>query len=281
MSYGSQRLGFAYSLTPWVKRLLVANTAIFLLSVLVGQGFFFEWFGFSPRNAFTRPWGAVTYMFLHADGWHLLMNMLVLFFFGPPLESRWGSNEFIKYFVICGLGGVALSFVFASGSSIIGASAATYGLMLAFALYWPDTPIYVWGIFPVKAILLVMIFFALSFISGFGGEGGGVAHFAHMGGVLAGLAYIKLGDRLTARFGEARGSRPSERFAIVPREPSRAAADSRASTGRNLLRSRKREEELLDEVDRILDKISARGIGALTDEERKVLDEVSKKRRSN
>jgi hypothetical protein len=102
-----------------------------------------------------------------------------------------------------------------------------------------------------------------------------------MGGVLAGLAYIKLGDRLTARFGEARGSRPSERFAIVPREPSRAAADSRASTGRDLLRSRKREEELLDEVDRILDKISARGIGALTDEERKVLDEVSKKRRSN
>jgi membrane associated rhomboid family serine protease len=281
MPYGSQRLAFAYPLTPWVKRLLIANTAIFLLSVLVGQGFFFEWFGFSPRNAFTRPWGAITYMFLHADGWHLLMNMLVLFFFGPPLESRWGSNEFIKYFLICGLGGVALSFVFASDASIIGASAGTYGLMLAFALYWPDTPIYVWGIFPVKAILLVLIFFALAFISAFGGEGGGIAHFAHMGGILAGLAYLKLGDRVAARFGEMRKSPPSERFAIVPREQSREEADARVTSGRARARARKREENLLDQVDKILDKISARGIGALTDEERKVLDEVSKKRRSN
>jgi membrane associated rhomboid family serine protease len=281
MPYGSQRLAFAYPQTPWVKRLLIANTAVFLLSVLVGQGFFFEWFGFSPQNAFTRPWGAVTYMFLHADGWHLLMNMLVLFFFGPPLESRWGSSEFLKYFNICGLGGVALSFVFASGSTIIGASAATYGLMLAFALYWPDTPIYVWGIFPVKAILLVMIFFALSFISAFGGAGGGIAHFAHIGGVLAGLAYIKLGDRFAGRFGEVRKSRPSERFAIVPREESRAEADSGVASGGTRGRSRKREEELLDEVDRILDKISARGMAALTDAEKKVLDEVSRKRRSN
>ena len=73
---------------------------------------------------------------LHGDFWHLLVNMVVLFFFGPPLESRWGSREFVKYYFICGLGGVALSFLFAS-YWIVGASAAMYGLMLAFAMNWP------------------------------------------------------------------------------------------------------------------------------------------------
>jgi len=281
MAHATQRFAFAHPLTPWVRRLLVANVAIFLLTVLIGPGFFYERFGFSPRYAFTRPWGAVTYMFLHADGWHLLMNMLVLFFFGPALEDRWGSSEFLRYYFLCGLGGVALSFLFASGSTIIGASAATYGLMLAFAMHWPDAPIHIWGIFPVRAIWLVMILFALAFVSAFGGAGGGIAHFAHLGGFLTGLAYIKLGGRWASPFGDgARASGPG-RFAIVPREPGRAEARERAPAPRRAPRARKQEAELLDEVDRILDKISERGMAALTDEERRVLDEVSRKHRSN
>jgi membrane associated rhomboid family serine protease len=281
MSYATQRFSFGYPLTPWVKRLLIANTAIFLLTVIIGQGVFVEWFGFSPRHAFTRPWGAVTYMFLHGDGWHLLMNMLVLFFFGPPLESRWGSGEFLKFFLLCGLGGVALSFVFAPSSTIIGASAGIYGIMLAFALYWPDTPIYFWGIFPIKALWLVMIFFALSFISAFGGAGGGVAHFAHLGGLLTGLAYVKLGNRFTGGFGSSGPGGASDRFAIVPRREVREERERRSARPTVIRRSRRQEEELLDEVDRILDKISERGMGALSDEERRVLDEVSRKRRTN
>ena len=281
MAYATQRFAFGFQLTPWVKRLLIANTVVFLLTAIVDGSFFYSWFGFTPANALTRPWGAVTYMFLHGDLWHLLLNMLVLFFFGPPLERRWGSSEFFKYYLLCGLGGVALSFVFAPQAAIIGASAAIYGLMLAFAWYWPETPIYVWGIFPVKAKWLVGFFFVLAFISAFGRAGGGIAHFAHLGGLLTGVGYLRFGDRLVARLGEIRSSRMSERFAIVPRRVSSEEEGEKASRGKKRARGGRREEELLDEVDRILDKISARGMGALTDDERRVLDEVSRKRRSN
>lgn len=280
MAYAAQRFAFGYQLTPWVKRFLIANTAIFLVTSILGRSLFFEWFGFAPAAALTRPWGALTYMFLHGDIWHLLLNMLVLFFFGPPLESRWGSSEFLKYYLLCGLGGVLLSFVFAPGTAIIGASAAIYGLMLAFAWHWPEAPIYIWGIFPVPAKWLVGFFFVLTFISAFGGTGGRVAHFAHLGGLLAGLLYLKFGDRLGARFADMRSSRVAERLAIVPRGvPGAEASDGAASRGK--AGEAGREEDLLDEVDRILDKISARGLAALTDEERRVLDEVSRRRASN
>lgn len=281
MAYATQRFAFGYQLTPWVKRLLIANTVVFLITRIVGD-VVITWFAFWPTHVLTRPWGALTYMFLHGNVWHLLLNMLVLFFFGPPLESRWGSSEFLKYYLLCGLGGVALSFVFLSqGVPIIGASAAIFGLMLAFAWYWPEAPIYVWGIFPVKAKWLVGFFFVLTFISAFEGGGGNIAHFAHLGGLLTGLAYLKFGDRLSARLGEIRSSRATELFAIVPRKEATAEEGHGSSRSKRRTRSSRGEEELLDEVDRILDKISARGMGALTEDERKVLDEVSKKRRSN
>ncbi len=282
MSYGTPRFGFGIQLTPWVKRLLIANAAVFFLAI-VGLGpFLREWFAFHPTQVFFRPWGVVTYMFVHGDFWHLFVNMLVLFFFGPPLEGKWGSREFVKYFAVCGMGGVALSFIFAPGSSIIGASAATYGLMLAFAMNWPNSPIYVWGIFPVKAKWLVGFFFVMAFLSAVGGAGGGIAHFAHLGGLLAGLVYLKSDWRIGKRLDQLREAARVRRFAIVSRESQgeedEDTPDERRGRPR---RSRRKEEALLDEVDRILDKISERGMSSLSDEERRVLDEVSRKRRSN
>lgn len=283
-SYGSPQFAFGYHLTPWVKRLLIANSVVFLVMWILGarSAFVVEWFAFFPSSEFlTRPWGALTYMFLHGDVWHVLINMLILFFFGPPLESRWGSGEFLKYYILCGLGGVALSFVFAPGTPIIGASAAIYGLMLAFAWYWPDSPIYFWGIFPIKAKYLVGFFFLLAFVSAFGGAGGGVAHFAHLGGLVAGLVYLKWGTDLGARLDRIREAARVERFAVVPGDDSEEEGEERSKSRKPRRRSSKDEEELLDEVDRILDKISAAGIGSLTAEERRILDEVSRKRRSN
>jgi membrane associated rhomboid family serine protease len=279
-SYGSPRFAFGYRLTPWVKRLLIANTVVHLVAVIVGRGFFWHWFGFTPADVFTRPWGAVTYMFVHGDLWHLLLNMLILFFFGPPLEDRWGAKGFLRYYLLCGLGGAALSFVFAFGTSVVGASAAIYGLMLAFAWYWPDSPIYVWGIFPVKAKYLVGFFFVLTFFSAFFGAGGGVAHFAHLGGLLAGLVYLKSGGEIGSKLGSLKKAARVERLAIVPRDDS----EEEERSGRRPRRGRKAgmaEKELLDEVDRILDKISDSGMASLTDEERRLLDEVSKRRRTN
>jgi membrane associated rhomboid family serine protease len=273
--------GFGASITPWVGRLLLANGVVYLLMLIVGRGWFWDWFGFTPAEVLTRPWGLVTYMFVHGDFWHVLLNLLVLFFFGPPLESRWGSTDFLKYYLLCGLGGAALSFVFAPSVGVIGASAAVYGVMLAFAWYWPDAPIYVWGIFPVKAKWMVAFLFIITFISAFGGAGGGVAHFAHLGGLVAGAAYLRFADPSAATGPRLfQGLRSGRTLAIVRGSPDRAE-EGRRREARGGKKEAIPEEKLLDEVDRILDKISASGMASLTSAERQVLDEVSRRRRSN
>ncbi len=275
--YRSGGMNLSYQLTPWVKRLLIANTAAFLLTWVLGAGFVLEWFSFQPTKVLFRPWTPFTYMFLHGDFWHLFMNMLMLFFFGPPLESKWGSKEFIRYYLVCGFGGVALSLLFVS-YSIIGASAAIYGIMLAFAMVWPNAPIYVWGIFPVKAKWLVAFLFLITFMNAFGGAGGGVAHFAHLGGFLAGLIYLKTDWRAAQAIQNMGKAARARRFAIVPREE-REAATSNINIRRQSEESG--EKRALDAVDRVLDKISAEGMASLTEQEKGLLDEVSKKHRTN
>ena len=148
--YRDRRFGFELHITPMVKRLLIANGVAFVITMLIGETLVFDLFGLQPRRILVRPWGLFTYMFLHAGFWHLFMNMLVLFFFGPPLESRWGERQFLRFYVISGLGGAALSLLFMPGM-VVGASAAIYGLMLAFALNWPNAPIYIYGVLPEVA----------------------------------------------------------------------------------------------------------------------------------
>ena len=276
MAYRTGGYNFGgFMMTPMVKRLLVANVATFVVLLMLPERMWvLEWLAFRPDRVLTRPWGAITYMFVHADLMHLLVNMLVLFFFGPPLEDRWGSREFVRYYLICGMGGVLLSFLLAPGAPIVGASAACYGLMLAFAISWPDAPIYVWGIFPIKAKYLVGFFFLLTFVQAFGAPGGPVAHMAHLGGLLTGLVYIRADWRPGARLESIkRRVNRVRRLAIVPRdeEPQPRSGPWHAGD----------EGELLDAVDRVLDKISAHGMSALTPEERRLLDEVSRRHRTH
>lgn len=271
---------FRFQLTPVVKKLIIANVVIFVVSRVIGGGLVENLFAFQPRQVLLQPWGAVTYMFLHGDLMHLAGNMIVLFFFGPPLEGRWGSREFTKYFLICGMGGVGLSFIFASSAAIIGASAAVYGLMLAFAMTWPRAPIYVWGIYPVQARWLVAFFFLLAFTSAFGGAGGGIAHFAHLGGLVTGFIYLKSDWKTSEKikgFAQAAGVK-ARRLAIVPSEDMlRSSAGKARSTDAEGVK----EKATLDAVDQVLDKISAKGMSSLTDEERALLDEVSRRQRTN
>lgn len=271
-------LPFGYTLTPWVKRLLIANAAVFFALLILGSlvPALGHYLAFAPAKVLYRPWTVVTYMFVHAGFWHLFFNLLALFFFGPPLEQRWGSDEFVKFYLICGLGGAALSFAFAWNHSVVGASAAVYGVMLAFAMTWPDSPIYIWGIFPVKAKWLVAIFVGLSLLSAVSGSNDGVAHFAHLGGFAAAFLYLKT-DR---PFGGQRMARlkrlfPRHRLTVVKGDKP-ATAFERPAVGR-----RREEERLLDEVDRVLDKISTSGLASLTPDERQLLDEVSRRYRQN
>lgn len=260
-----------YRPTLWVKRLLIANGAVFLATW--AMPWLIRYLAFQPSAVFLRPWSVLTYMFVHGGFWHIFFNLLVLFFFGPPLEGRWGSREFIKYYLICGLGGAALSFVFAFNSPIVGASAAVYGVMLAFAMNWPDMPIYIWGIFPVKAKWLVMALAALSLVSAFGGSADGVAHFAHLGGFAAGFLYIKFDKANGNPLHKMRKLVSRRRFKVVPGE---SAAKVEAPKAR-----RRNENRELDEVDKVLDKISTQGMASLTPEELRLLDEVSKRYRQN
>lgn len=273
MAYRSG-LSFGYGLTPWVQRLLVINTVIFLVTYM--EPGLRNAMAFVPQLVLVRPWTLVTYMFAHGNFMHLLFNMLGLFFFGPPLEARWGSRQFLKYYFICGFGGALVSFLFAS-SAIIGASAAVYGVMLAFAMNWPDTPIYIWAIFPIPAKILVGLLVAFSLFSAFGGSMDGVAHFAHLGGFVTGFIFLKWeayrGPKGMRKFKKMMNKR---KLTVVPggeEPPARAAATSR-KPDRN-------EAQLLGELDRVLDKISSEGMSSLTPAERRLLDEASKKYRQN
>lgn len=271
MAYGNS-FSFGSSLTPWVKRLLIANAAIFLLTLalpVVGA-----YMAFMPAQVLSRPWTLLTYMFVHSGVWHILFNMLALFFFGSPIEERWGSSEFIKYYIICGLGGAAASFVFAFHTPVVGASAAIYGVMLAFAMNWPDSPIYIYGILPIKAKWLVVIYVAIDLIGAFQSRGG-IAHFAHLGGFAAGFLYMKLDDPMSVRLHRLRKLMTGPKLTVIAGDkPAGAKPEPRPAR-------RHKEDQLLDSVDRVLDKISASGMSSLTPEERKLLDEVSKRFRQN
>jgi membrane associated rhomboid family serine protease len=269
---------FGFGLTPWVKNLIIANAAIFLIDYMM-QGVAGFYMAFVPGRVLVAPWTLITYMFAHGNFWHLFWNMLGLFFFGPPLEQRWGSSEFLKYYFICGLGGAALSFLFAFNSPIIGASAAVYGVMLAFALNWPDAPIYIWGILPVKAKYLVMVLAVFSIMSMVNPSGGNIAHAAHLGGFAAGFVYMRLGSP-GGGIGGLRRMMNKRKLKVVSRDDAPRASARAAPTARRRGGSGE-EEKLLDELDRVLEKISTQGMSSLTPQERKLLDEVSRRYRTD
>jgi membrane associated rhomboid family serine protease len=300
MAYRDTYGGFGgFSMTPWVKRLLIANTAIYVAVLLLGfnsgiRALVANYLAFQPAEFLTRPWTVVTYAFVHAGVMHLLGNMLMLFFFGPPLEERWGSRAFLRVYLIAAAGGALFSVLFAfldPASYIVGASGATLGLMLAFAMIWPDMEIHIWGIFPVKAKWLVGVLIFINLAMALEGSGGQVAVLAHLGGMAATFLYLK-SPWAPHAWGELprTSRRPQQKrggVALVPwggKKQAAAASQTATVTQARPAAARKgksSERELLDDVDRILDKISAQGLSSLTEEERKRLDEVSRRYRTN
>jgi membrane associated rhomboid family serine protease len=279
MVYSGLSLGGG--LTPWVKRLMVLNAVVYMAQ-LGTQDQLTLYLAFVPSAVLVQPWTLLTYMFAHGGIMHLFFNMLALFFFGPPLEARWGSAEFIKYYVICGLGGAALSYAFAFNAPIIGASAAVYGVMLAFAMNWPDVPIYIWAIFPVPAKYLVAIFAVMSFLSMVNGGGGNIAHAAHLGGFAAGWLYLRMNRPGGLLNGVRKPDVRRRGLRVVPGEAEKSRpAPAPPPTAAQRRSTAAREEGLLDELDRVLDKISTEGIASLSPDERRMLDEVSRRYRQN
>ncbi len=189
-------------MTPVVKTLIWTNVAVFLVS-WVAPSLVFD-FGLQPDAVFRRLflWQPVTYMFLHAGMLHILFNMLALWMFGVELERLWGRTFFLKYYFVTGIGAAVTTLLLAWlpgevgaamwASVTVGASGAIYGLLLAYALYFPDRPIYMWMLFPIPAKYFVMIMGAIAFLSSVGGNQGGVANSAHLGGLAFGYLYLRV-----------------------------------------------------------------------------------------
>lgn len=238
-------------MTPWVRRLLVANVlAYFVQQTVVGVT---QTFWFVPSLILVRPWTVVTYMFLHGDFMHILFNMIGLYFFGPQVEERLGSSQFVRLYFASGIAGALLSTLLAPNAPIIGASAGVFGIMLAFAFFWPHAPIYIWGVLPVPARVLVIITTALSLYSGFSGSAGGVADFAHLGGYVGAYLYLKWIERSQ-----------KVRKAAIRRHLTGPAVPVRNWRAIDLGRVH---EVNRDEVNRLLDKINSSGLESLTPQE--------------
>ncbi len=272
---GPQRM---FGMTPWVRRLIVANLIVFLLQMTIFVNpWFVTTFGFTPLDAWARPWTFGTYMFLHANVLHLAVNMLGLFVFGTPVEERMGGAPFLAYYVLCGLGGACASLLLTQLTVVpvvVGASAGVYGVLLAFAWAWPDQPISVFPLpEPIAAKWLVTFYVAISLLPALLRGSDGVAHLAHLGGFATGFLYLKGADWRLAR-AEREVRRAAEPSVLV--HPGRTARASAAPKPR-----RPERQPAQAEIDRVLDKISARGIESLTPAERKFLAEMSRKMRDH
>ena len=242
-------------LTPWVLRLLIANIAVYLLTMLSPA--LLDQLMFVPAWILIRPWTVITYQFVHGGTFHLLFNMLALVFFGPRLELELGSRDFLLLYFISGIAGGLLSLL-TPFTAIVGASGSLFGVMMAYALIWPRAQILVWGIIPVEARWLVIFMTGMSLFGGFSG-GGDVAHFAHLGGFLGGFLFIRWRNRAFAR------KRTGPVF--VASAPSRSDLHRWGRIDRERLHEVNREE-----FDRIQTKIRQTGAGSLTPSEVAFLD---------
>jgi membrane associated rhomboid family serine protease len=238
--------------TPWVKRLIAANVVVFFLQNTVAG--LTGTLAFVPAYVLVRPWTVITYMFVHAGITHILFNMIALYFFGPRVEERLGSTRFLILYGLSGIAGAILSFIFAPYAAIVGASGAIFGVLVAFARYWPRERIYIWGVLPIEARLLILLAVIWTLWSGFRGSQGGVADFAHLGGIVAGWLFIMWVDR-------QHGARKF-RTKVTPKIGRDVLANWRGVNPAAVHAVNR------DEVNRILDKISATGLASLTPQER-------------
>ena len=251
------------TITPAVKFLLILNIAVFLIEVLLRiplSGLF------ALPAVWWKTWSfgsLFTYMFVHANSTHLLVNMLGLFFIGPVVEQTIGSYRFFVLYYLSGiLGGLGWSLLAAPGSACVGASGALMGILGAFGALYPNAKLLLWFVLPIKAWLLVTLLIIWELYETVGVHKiGGIANAAHLVGAVAGICYamtLKHPDLLHELKGKLPGFGKS-----VPKAKPRAPDGSHERLSK-------------EEVDRILDKIGKEGMGALTPREREMLKKATR-----
>ena len=189
---------FGGPLSPGVRALLFTTVGVGvfqLLAWLLAQVSFNRLFGLVPYEVTHHLflWQMVTYMFLHGGFFHLLFNMLGLWVFGTDLERLWGTQRFLRFYFVTGIGAALCSTIVAPNSTmpIVGASGAIYGLLAAYGLIFPERIVLLYFVIPIKVKYFVIIFGLIAFWSSVTSAGGGVAHVAHLGGMLFGWLYLR------------------------------------------------------------------------------------------
>jgi membrane associated rhomboid family serine protease len=265
MNYQRRGFGIGGQLTPAVKNILFANGIVFLMSMLNNQLFYFLSNNFA-LHAYDvlyqfKIWQLFTYMFLHGGFWHIFFNMFIFWMFGTELEMEWGSKQFLKYYFICGVGAGIINILLTSSDpsypGTVGASGAIYGIMVAYALRYPNRLVYIYFLFPVKVKYMVGFLAIISFLSTWNTQGDGIAHAAHLGGMLVGFIYLKYWQHFY---------KVKSMFQQTTKKP---VSKSSATGDEKVEYYRKKIDELLDKINRI-------GYLNLTDEEKELLEEGSK-----
>jgi membrane associated rhomboid family serine protease len=274
--YREEPRGFFLGGQTMVMNLVIVNVTIYLADWLFFQGRLGrEWLGLRP-DLFQHPlyaWQLVTYGFVHADVWHVAMNMLALWFFGREIEMFYGRRELLSFYltgiVFSGLAWVlAESYLFHGDVPLVGASGGVFATVMLFVIHYPTKSISIWGIFPVPAWLLAAIYLLVD-LQGFqrSVEGGGMfdptGYAAHLGGAAYGALYYKLRWSLGK---------------LLPAKLSLKSLKSLKPRPSLKLHDPWREDVDLDQrVDEILDKIGREGEASLTRDERRTLEEASRR----
>jgi len=226
---------FGMPLTPLVKRLIIINLACWIGLVLIlqtwvlKQPLIFDWFGLIPEALILDfwVWQPFTYMFVHSQNiFHVLFNMLVLWWFGSDLEMRWGGRAFLAYYLSCGIGAGLiyvvglLIYYFGTGNvlplkaPVVGASGAVFGLMLAYGLLFGERVIYFMMMFPMKAKFFVLIIGGIEVLNLLNsGVSSQTANLAHLGGLAAGFIYLRTWAWWAAR--KSPGQRRGRKLKLV------------------------------------------------------------------
>lgn len=279
---------------PVIKWLLISNVAIWLAFDLLLRPFtiggvpIFDvlagYLALWPLGTHFYPWQLVTYMFMHGGFWHIFFNMLALWMFGTELEHLWGSKQFAIYYLLCGVGGglthLLVAPLLGQAAPTVGASGAVFGVLIAFGMLFPDRPIYLYLLLPIKAKYFVLMYIGLELYTGVMGTADGIAHFAHLGGAAVGFAYLVAVMKINPF------RHTWQRIVGVPRPPGppadrfgRQGDDIQEARFYDIRSGKPREgtgEVTQEEIDQILDKISTGGYQSLTEEEKRILNQASR-----
>ena len=269
---------------PVIKSLLISNVAVFILMMFVGDfrlgnimfiDVIMALFPLHPLGAGFQVWQLFTYMFMHGGFMHLFFNMFALWMFGMELENTWGSKKFLLYYLACGVG-AGISNLLVGAGPTVGASGAIYGILIAFGMMFPDRPIFVYFLLPIKARYFVLIYILLELYAGVKGTPDGIAHFAHLGGAAVGFIYLMIDQR---RFSFQRlWSRARDQFVPHDRANRYYSYQNKSVSDAKYYDLHDEEDRISQQqIDEILDKISQHGYQSLTEAEKKILFEASKK----